>query len=45
MDFIKWVEEHSDEYGVKFVPLPDDPDEREKVVRQNKGIEWMRDVV
>ena len=30
MDFTKWVEEHSDEYGVKVVPLSDNPDEREK---------------
>ena len=38
MDFIKWIEEHSDEYGVKFVPLSDNPDEREKQIEEQRQI-------
>lgn len=36
MDFIKWVEEHGEEYGFKVVPLSDNPDEREKQIEEER---------
>ena len=36
MDFIKWVEEHGDEYGVKLVPLSNNPEERERQIEEQR---------
>lgn len=38
MNFIKWVEEHREEYGVKLTPLSDNPEERERQVEEQRQI-------